>query len=155
TLVLAESEPGLILDWELYQGVAPAEWRQAQESIQRQNQFDISEAIKALGSDRGFHAREGSKQLREAGICDATCPRDPDVLKERFRDPGFARLQRRRASTEARIGILRERQGRRLRCRGFAHRCLAVAWSVIGHNLWMIARMLADQRAARRARDAA
>ncbi|MGH8017777.1 MAG: hypothetical protein ACREIA_05705, partial [Opitutaceae bacterium] len=53
TLLLAESEPGLILDWELYQGVAPAEWRQAQESIQRQNQFDISEAIKALGSDRG------------------------------------------------------------------------------------------------------
>jgi len=58
----------------------------------------------------------------------------------------FAGLQRRRGSTEARIAILKQRQGRRLRCRGFAHRYLAVAWGVLGHNLWLIARLLSDQK---------
>ncbi|MCC5021294.1 MAG: hypothetical protein J6386_00070 [Candidatus Synoicihabitans palmerolidicus] len=54
-------------------------------------------------------------------------------------------MQRRRASTEARIAILKQRQGKRLQAKGFMHRYLTVAWSVLGHNLWLIARLLADQ----------
>ncbi|MCC5023697.1 MAG: hypothetical protein J6386_13365 [Candidatus Synoicihabitans palmerolidicus] len=42
-------------------------------------------------------------------------------------------------------GMIKQRQGKRLRARGFTNRYLAVAWSILGHNLWLIARLLADQ----------
>lgn len=42
TLMIAESAQGLIHDWKLSRKAAPAEWRQLQESVQRQNQFDVS-----------------------------------------------------------------------------------------------------------------
>src|SRR5690606_11397062 len=42
TLLLAESPQGLILDWELYRDKDPAEWRQLQDSVERQNSFDLS-----------------------------------------------------------------------------------------------------------------
>lgn len=148
TLFLAESAQGLILDWELYQATAPPEWRQLQESLGRQAGFDLPDDFAAACGDRGFHSREGSRQLRAAGIYDATCPRDPAALRARFREPEFVRLQRRRGSTEARLAILKQRLGRRLRARGFAHRHLAVGWGVLGHNLWLLARLLADQRKA-------
>ena len=146
TLFMAESEQGLILDWELYEQRAPAEWRQLQDSLERQNHFDLPEDIAAACADRGFSAREGSRQLQASGIYDATCPRDPCALKTRMQEADFARLQRRRGSTEARIAILKQRLGRRLRARGFAHRRLAVGWGVLGHNLWLLARLFADQR---------
>lgn len=146
TLFMAESEQGLILDWEVYEQKAPAEWRQLQDSLERQNAFDLPEDIVAACADRGFSAKEGSRQLAAAGIYDATCPRDPIELKNRMKEADFARLQRRRGCTEARIAILKQRLGRRLRARGFAHRRLAVGWGVLGHNLWLLARLLADQR---------
>lgn len=146
TLLLAECPQGLILDWELYREKAPAEWRQLQQSVQRQTAFDLSADIVAVGADRGFCARKGSEELAQRGIYDAVCPKDPAQLRERFAEKRFAGLQRRRGSTEARIAIVKQRQKRRLRSRGFAHRYLAVAWSVLGHNLWLIARLLCDQQ---------
>jgi hypothetical protein len=54
----------------------------------------------------------------------------------------FARSQRRRAQTEARIGILKQGfLGRPMRAKGFDHREVALAWGVLTHNLWMFARM--------------
>ena len=146
TLVLTESTQGLILDWELYQKAAPAEWRQLQESLERQNQFDLTTPIEAVSADRGFSTKQGSHALAQQAIYNAVCPRNPNELKNRLGDKRFARLQRRRGSTEGRIAIFKQRQGRRLREGSFAHRYLAVAWSVLGHNLWMIARMLTDQK---------
>lgn len=146
TLLLAESPQGLILDWELYRDKAPAEWRQLQDSVERQNSFDLSAEIAAVGADRGFSSRQGSAQLAQRGIYDAVCPKDPEQLRQHFAESRFARLQRRRGSTEGRIAIVKQRQGRRLRSRGFEHRHLAVAWTVLGHNLWIIARLLTDQQ---------
>ncbi|MCC5021576.1 MAG: hypothetical protein J6386_01605 [Candidatus Synoicihabitans palmerolidicus] len=83
--------------------------------------------------------------MAEADIYDATCPRDPQLLQRRMQEPPFVALQHRRASTEARIPIIKQRQGQRLRARGFTNRYLTVAWSILGHNLWLIARLLADQ----------
>lgn len=145
TLFLAESAQGLILDWELHRTRAPAEWRQLQDSIERQSRFDLSAPLTAAVADRGFSARQGAEKLAQAGLYDAVCPRDPQQLKRRMSEERFAGLQRRRGSTEARIAIFKQRQGRRLRCRGFSHRHLAVAWGVLGHNLWLIARLLCDQ----------
>jgi hypothetical protein len=54
----------------------------------------------------------------------------------------FARLQRRRAQTEGRIGILKRGfLGRPMRAKGFPRRELALAWGVLTHNLWMLARL--------------
>jgi hypothetical protein len=47
--------------------------------------------------------------LRGNGIYDATCPRDPKVLKERMKEGLFTQLLRRRGSTEARIAILNQK----------------------------------------------
>jgi len=145
TLMIAESMQGLILDWQVYRKAAPAEWRQLQESVQRQNEFDVSTPITAVSTDRGFNSKEGSRELAANEIFDATCPRDPRILKERFAEERFEKLQRRRGSTEARIAIFKQRQARRLRERGFDHRYLAVGWGVLGHNLWIVARLLLAQ----------
>jgi len=147
TLMISENITGLITDWQLYEQAAPAEWRQLDESIKRQTQFDVSTPITATGTDRGFASKRMSQILNAAGIYDATCPRDSQVLKQRMAEPKFAGLQRRRASTEARIAILKQRQGKRLRAKGFKNRYLSVAWSVLGHNLWLIARLIVDQPA--------
>jgi hypothetical protein len=146
TLLLAESPQGLILDWELYREQAPAEWRQLQDSVERQTDFDLSAPLAAAAADRGFSAARGSEQLAQRGIYDAVCPKDPVQLRQRFEEKRFAGLQKRRGSTEGRIAILKQRQGRRLRSRGFDHRYLAVAWGVLGHNLWIVARLLIDQQ---------
>jgi len=146
TLLIAESPQGLILDWELYREPAPAEWRQLQDSVERQNDFDLSAPIAAAVADRGFSAKRGAEQLAQRDIYDAVCPKDPAQLRERFKEERFAGLQKRRGSTEGRIAILKQRQGRRLRCRGFDHRYLAVAWGVLGHNLWLVARLVTDQQ---------
>jgi hypothetical protein len=59
-----------------------------------------------------------------------------------MKEQKFARLQRRRAQTEARIGILKQGfLGRPMRAKGFDHQELALAWGVLTHNLWMLARM--------------
>lgn len=146
TLFIAESPQGLILDWELYRQKAPAEWRQLQDSVERQNAFDLSAPLAAAAADRGFSSRQGAQQLEQGGLYDAVCPRDPRELARRFTEQRFAGLQRRRGSTEARIAILKQRQGHRLRCGGFDHRYLAVAWGVLAHNLWIVARLLTDQQ---------
>ena len=145
TLFVAESEQGLILDWQLHCEKAPPEWRQLQDSLERQNDFDLCEPIEAACADRGFCSKRGSSRLSQDEVYNAVCPRDPNQLRDRMNEPRFRALQRRRASTEARIAILKQRQAKRLRCRGFAHRYLAVAWGMLGHNLWLIARMLAQQ----------
>jgi hypothetical protein len=151
TLYLAESPQGLILDWELYREKAPVEWRQLQQSVERQNAFDLSTPIAAAVGDRGFCARSGQAELQAREIYDAVCPRDPDELTRRLQEPRFVALQRRRGSTEGRVAILKQRCARRLRCRGFAHRYLAVAWAVLGHNLWVVARWLKKQEKLREA----
>lgn len=64
-----------------------------------------------------------------------------------MRSPKFRKLQRRRAQTEARIGIIKNVFLRgRPRCKGFANRELTVTWTVLVHNLWVIARL--PQKAA-------
>lgn len=150
TLMLCESMHGYILDWKLYREQAPGESEQLAESLKRQDAMKMEEPIVSACTDRGFASKKTSRLLRDKKIYDATCPRDPAVLKERLCEEPFAGLQRRRGSTEARIAILRQKHGSRLRQKGFTNRSLAVGWSVLAHNLWLIARLLAqqEQRAA-------
>ena len=71
------------------------------------------------------------------------CPRSMATLTERMKDEGFIAIQRRRAQTEGRIGILKnDFLGPVLRNKGFESREREVAWAVLAHNLWVLARML-------------
>ncbi|MCC5025261.1 MAG: hypothetical protein J6386_21860 [Candidatus Synoicihabitans palmerolidicus] len=74
TLMISENVTGLITDWQWYQGMAPAEWRQLSESFDRQKQFDLSTPIKAASTDRDFSTKRLCERLAEADIYDATCP---------------------------------------------------------------------------------
>lgn len=147
TLLLCESAHGYILDWKLYREQAPSESMQLAESLERQANLDIEDPILAVCTDRGFTSKKTSKLLHESGIYDATCPRDPAELKKRMQEKVFADLQKRRGSTEARIAILNQKLGGRLRQKGYANRAVALGWAILAHNLWLVARRLAAQQA--------
>jgi hypothetical protein len=90
--------------------------------------------------------------LQAEGIYNAVCPRNPRQLKERNGSWKFKRLQRRRAQTEGRVGILKNVfLGRPMRSKGFGHRELTVTWTVLVHNLWVLARQPRVETAQARA----
>lgn len=105
--------------------------------------------VKSVAADRGFDSAKTRNNLDSEGIYNGICPRSPAALKERLQEEKFVDCQRRRSQTEARIGIFKNQfLGRPLRAKGFEHRDLAVAWGVLTHNLWVIARMPLREEAA-------
>jgi hypothetical protein len=141
TLLLGENRQGVILDYELFRESAPADSQLVFGSLLRVYE-GTGHHVGGVVSDRGFASAANSRTLREGGTFDGLCPRNPTELSRRMKEDKFARLQRRRAQTEARIGILKLNfLGRPLRAKGFEHRELALAWAVLTHNLWMLARM--------------
>jgi hypothetical protein len=141
TVLLGENRQGVILDYQMFRESAPADSQILFGSLVRV--WDgTGQRVQAAVTDRGFASASNSRTLKEAGTFDALCPRQPALLRERMREERFARLQRRRAQTEARIGILKRNfLGRPMRAKSFEHRELALAWGVLTHNLWMLARM--------------
>jgi hypothetical protein len=141
TLLLAENPQGLIIDWELVRSSAPADSKLLPRSVERMEQV-YGPRLKALAGDRGFDSELNRLGLDGDGIYNGVCPRDPRQLKKRSRSWKFQRLQRRRAQTEGRINIVKNVfLGQPLRSKGFAHRELSVTWTVLVHDLWVLARM--------------
>jgi hypothetical protein len=142
TLLLGENRQGLILDHELFQESAPADSQLPFASLLRVEEA-LGRPVKAVVTDRGFASAENSRTLKEADTYDGMCPRKPAELRERMKEEKFAQLQRRRGQTEGRISILKNGYlGRPLRAKGFEHRQMALAWGVLTHNLWMLAKMM-------------
>ena len=155
TLLLCESAAGYLLDWKVYREQAPSEYVQMKGSLQRQGDFDLQQGITAPGADRGFASRASSAHLARLGIYDGVAPRDPAKMKERMSEEPFEWLQRRRGGLEGRIGTMRNRwHSGRIQAKGFTNRNLAVAWSVLSHNLWLIAKRLALEEQRRQIRAA-
>jgi IS5 family transposase len=141
TVLLGENRQGVILDYQLFRESAPADSQTLFGSLLR-----VWEAtghhVEAVVADRGFASAANSRTLRDGGTFDGLCPRQPAQLSQKMKGEKFARLQRRRAQTEARIAILKQGfLGRPMRAKGVAHRELALAWGVLTHNLWMLAKM--------------
>lgn len=155
TMLLGENPQGLILDWELFKETAPADARLQERSRERmKNAF--GPVLKNLGADRGFHSEANQKALAKDGIYDGVCPRSLQELKERGHSWKFKKLQRRRAQTEGRVAIVKNVfLGRPLRSKGFEHRALTVTWTVLTHNLWVMARLTIAAREAQKAAMAA
>ena len=148
TLFLAENPQGAIIDWEYFRESAPADAVLLPWSVARMQQA-YEPGPQAMAGDRGFDSKLNRFGLQEEGIYNAICPRSPRELGQRNRSWKFKRLQRRRAQTEGRIGILKNVfLGGRMRGKGFAHRELTVTWTVLVHNLWVLARLPRAEAAA-------
>ena len=145
-LLLGENKQGIILDYQLWQETAPADSSLLAESLERVV-VGLKRKMGAVGGDRGFASKANSGGLAWAEIFDGLCPKSPAALKERMKEPRFVRMQKRRSQTEGRISILqRGFLGRPMRAKGFVHRELAVAWGVLTHNLWMLARLKREKK---------
>ena len=145
-LLLGENRQGIILDYQLWQDSAPADASLLVESLERVV-VGLKKKMGAVGGDRGFASKANTGGLAWAEIFDGLCPRSPAALRERMKEPRFVRMQKRRSQTEGRISILqRGFLGGSMRSKGFAHRELAVAWGVLTHNLWMLARLKKEKK---------
>jgi len=148
TVLLGENRQGLILDYRLFRESAPADSQLLFSSLTRVLGL-AGRPVGAAVGDRGFASAANHRALMDSGIFDAVCPRRPAELARKMKGRRFARLQRRRAQTEARIAILKQGfLGRPMRAKGFAHRELALAWGVLTHNLWVLARMRKSKKQA-------
>jgi len=141
TLLLGESPQGLIVDWELFAESAPADSRLLIKSIER-TEKSLEHKIKMVGADRGFDSESNQTKLLDRKTYNAVCPRSHQLLKKRYKSWKFRAAQRRRSQTEGRVGIFKANfLGSPLRSKGFDHRNVAVAWAVLTHNLWVMARL--------------
>ena len=155
TVLLGENRQGVILDYEIFRESAPADSQILFGSLLRVRE-GTGHDVGAVVTDRGFFSASNSRTLREGNTFDALCPRPPAVLRQRMKEEKFSRLQRRRAQTEGRIGILKRNfLGRPMRAKGFDHREEALAWGVLTHNLWRLARMRKSRPQSRALREAA
>jgi hypothetical protein len=140
-LWLGENSDGIIVDYKLYQD-NPSDSSLAKPAIKRLVD-DRKIEVKQVWCDRGLAGKLNTAMLERRGIGDGFCPRDVADLSDKLaNEPGFREGLKRRAGTEARIGIFKNVfLSRPLLVRGFEHRELAVGWAVLTHNLWVVAHM--------------
>ncbi len=141
-LLLGEARSGVIVDWELVCGLPQADTKMLGRSLERLAGGEHDRTPQQVGGDRGFDSKANRGKLEERGIYNGLCPRDPRDLKKRMQESEFAALQQRRSQTEARISIFKNSfLGAPLKSKGYTNQNLEVSWSVLTHNLWVIARL--------------
>ncbi|MEI2419252.1 hypothetical protein V6O07_03180, partial [Arthrospira platensis SPKY2] len=146
TCILAENIDGYVMGWKFYKEQAPAETRQAQDLITQLLKIEADTPMKAVVTDRGMNSKANSKFLEENDLKDFTCSRSPKVLAKRMENPLFSQMQKRRACTEGRIGILKNaKMDGQPRSRTFENRNQVMASTIVCHNLWVLARLLQRQ----------
>ena len=148
-LLLGEAASGVIVDWELVRGNPRADTKMLSRSLERMKQMSPGPAIRQVSGDRGFDSQPNRELLEQDGIYNAICPKSPAELKKRMKDAEFVKLQQRRSQTEARISIFKNGfLGSPLLSKGHENQSREVAWSVLAHNLWVIARLPQGQARA-------
>jgi hypothetical protein len=142
TLFLAEQRDGVIVDWMMEKDQAPGDAKLLSPCLQRLEKDYPLTSFQSVTTDRGFFSKENEKILKSKGIKSYLCPRSVPELNKRLTEDQFYLHQKRRAQTEARIGIFKNNfLGRPLKSKGFISRNINVAWSILAHNLWVIARL--------------
>ena len=141
-LLLGECESGVIVEWELVCGNPKADTKMLGRSLDRLKQTAAGASIEQVCGDRGFDSKANRALLENGGIYNGLCPKPPGELKRRMKKPEFVELQLRRAQTEARISIIKNGfLGAPLLSKGHENQNREIDWSVLTHNLWVIARL--------------
>ncbi len=146
SLYLAEQRDGFIVDWQLYQKDAPSDSKKLLDSLERLKKLNIS--VKSIAGDRGFDSSIIREKLSKEfpPIYNAICPRNKEDLLNKEKEEKFKIMQKRRSQTEARISILRNGFiGNPSSGRSFEQRSKDVAWAVLTHNLWVLARLPVEE----------
>jgi len=139
TFLLAEQQDGVIVDWDLLKE-GKSDSKLLKGSLDR---FGLAFGVlpDAVVGDRGFSGSDNRNTV-PPGMYNAICPRSPMALSERMNETRFCELQNRRSQSEGRIGIFKNNfLGRPFRSKGFSNRERDITWSVLTHNLWVIARL--------------
>jgi len=152
-LWLGENADGIIVDYKLYQD-NPSDSALTKPALKRLVD-DQKMDIKNVWGDRGLASKLNSAMLERRGVRNGLCPRDVSELSYKLTtEPGFREGLKRRAGTEARIGIFRNVFcGRPLLAKGFENRELAVGWAALTHNLWVVARMAEAEKKRKEAQE--
>ena len=138
---LAEQEDGLIVDWDFFSVKPLSDTKILQKTTLRIKENYSQESF-SIATDRGFNSKTNDKFLDKENIFNATCPRDPKTLKIKMADEKFREAQKRRAQTEARIGIFKNKFiGNKILRKGIDNRGTKIIWSILIHNLWIVARI--------------
>jgi hypothetical protein len=138
-LTLVENGVGMIIDYCLHKG-NPADCDLVIPSVLRLKEAGIE--ITKVWGDRGTFSAANESLLAEHGIQSGLCPRNPDELSQRLKEPGVAEGMKRRGATEARIAVFKNVfVGSPAKGRSFAARQRACGWAVLAHNLWVLARL--------------
>ena len=152
-LWLGENADGIIVDYMVYQD-NPSDSALIKPALMRLVD-DQKMDVKNVWGDRGLASKTNSAMLEQREIRNGLCPRDVSELSEKLAsEPGFREGLKRRAGTEARIGIFRNVFcGRPLLAKGFKNRELAVGWATLTHNLWVVARMAEAEKKRKEAQE--
>jgi len=142
SLFVVEQRHGLIVDWAL-PAHPQADVDLLQEAVPRWEAAYGKGTITTAVTDRGCDGPASRATLAKAGIGNSLCPRNRQQLEQRLaEDVAFRAQLRRRAQTEGRIAILKQTfLGGALHTKGHAHQEQEVAWVILAHNLWVLARL--------------
>lgn len=141
-LLLSESTEGLIVDCHLVPDKIINDTQLLKPAIERMRAQLGDDVAETVVTDRGFTSAANDKALKKMNIINATMPRQPEALKTFLEDPVLRKLHARRAQTEARIGIFKNKFiGGHLPTKGIARQRLFIAWAALAHNLWVLARL--------------
>jgi hypothetical protein len=155
TLFFAEQADGLIVDHLLFYGQAPSDAKCLKPGVKRIETL-IGKLVRGIIADRGFESKANRDFIQARGAFNGICPKSPQELRERREDERFKALQKRRAQTEGRVGILKNKfLGKLVKAKGYANRAMVIHWAVQAHNLWVLARMKTAQQLAEERRKAA
>jgi hypothetical protein len=148
-LYIAEQRDGVLVDWKLFKDHVPSDSTLVQQSLERMELTEVG-LPEGYVTDRGFPSKPNVAWLQKNGIRDGMCAKSPDENRERRQDPWYSEVQKRRSGTEARIGIFKHVFLRGvMKEKGFENRNRALIWSVLSHNLWVLARKSLSDEAER------
>jgi hypothetical protein len=135
---LAEQIDGIIVDWDFYKDKPISDSQALRKSVKRVKENYV---LKLYSTDRGFNSKQNDRFLNKEKVFNATCPRNPAELTIKMKDQKFRNAQKRRAQTEGRIGIFKNKFiGKKLFRKGFDNREMKILWSILTHNVWVVAR---------------
>lgn len=150
SLFLAENATGFITDHELKRDRSPGDPKCLQARYPGMKEKSGGQLCGVV-ADRGFESKANASMLEKDEAFNGICPRDPRELAHRMEtDEVFQGAMSRRSQTEGRVGILKNVfLGGTPLAKGFENRQLQVAWAVLSHNLWLLARLpwACDQQA--------